>query len=89
MTPLEEAFHKVLFGAPPVPSFSFDPIIACFQMAVKQAKEEERQALLDALLASRIPKKGKHWNAGFNYAFTTLIGILQDRGQAEYPQVAE
>ena len=76
---VEEVLHEVLFGAPPVPGFSFEPIIACFKDAVLKAKQEERQAILDALLASRLPKRGKHWNAGFNHAFRILNSVLADR----------
>jgi len=87
--PIEDVLHETLFGVPPLPGYSFEPVVHCFRDAVVRAKQEERQAILDALLASRQPHKGKHWNAGFNAAFTTLTGILADRAQMDYQEAAE
>ncbi|MGB9366770.1 MAG: hypothetical protein WCE79_12250 [Xanthobacteraceae bacterium] len=85
---IEDALHEALFGVP-VKGFSFEPVVACFQDAVKRAKQEERQAILDALLASRTPKKGKHWNAGFNAAWMILMSALADRAQIDHQAAAE
>jgi len=81
--------HEVLFGEPPVRGFSFERVVTCFRDAVLRAKQEERQAILDALLASRAPKKGKHWKAGFNAAFMMLNSILVHRAQVDYQEAAE
>ena len=85
---IEDVLHEALFGAP-VKGFSFEPVVSCFQEAVLRAKQEERQAILDALLASRRLHKGKRRSAGFSIAFTTLMGILADRAQMEHQDAAE
>ncbi len=84
--PIEEVLYEALFGVPPVPGFSFEPVVLCFQEAVMKARAEERQAILDGFLAARPSKKGKHWNAGFDAAFMALNSIITDRERAEYPQ---
>ena len=78
--PSRTCCDEALFGAP-VEGFSFEPVVSCFQEAVLRAKQEERQAILDALLASTEAEEGEvRRNAGFNVAFMTLNGHTRRSG---------
>ena len=79
--------HEALFGAP-VKGFSFEPVVSCFQEAVLRAKQEERQAILDALLGFTKAAQRKASERGFQHRIhDVFMGILADRAQMEHQEV--
>jgi hypothetical protein len=87
MSDIEDIIHEALMGERrrPERDFSLAPVLACFHEAVRTARRQERQAILDAWLAARRQRTGKQWGE----AFMALVRILAERAENDSPQAAE
>jgi len=61
------------------PGVSFAPVYAFVANIVHIARGQERQTILDAVVAAREPGHSAEWNAGHDAALSAVIRILVER----------
>ena len=61
------------------PGVSFAPIYAFVSNIAHIARGQERQTILDSVLAGRDPKQTGEWKAGYDAALRAAIRILVER----------
>jgi hypothetical protein len=61
------------------PAFPFAPIYAFVSNIAHIARGQERQAILDAVVAAREPGHSEEWSAGHDAAVPAVIRILVER----------
>lgn len=58
---------------------SFAPVYSFVSAVAHMARGQERQTILDSVVAGREPGHGEEWNAGYDAALTAAIRILVER----------
>lgn len=77
--PIEDAINARADAERLTPGVSFAPIFAFVSSIAHIARGQERQTILDSVVAGREPGHGEEWNAGYDAALTAAIRILVER----------
>ena len=78
-TIIEDAIHARADAERAMPGVSFRPIYAFISNIAHIARGQERQTILDAVVAAREPGHSAEWNAGHDAAISAVIRILVER----------
>ena len=78
-TTIEDAIYARADAERKMPGVSFAPIYAFVSNIAHIARGQERQAILDAVIAAREPGHSAEWNAGHDAAVSAVIRILVER----------
>jgi hypothetical protein len=78
-TTIEDAIHARADAERAMPGVSFAPIYAFVSNIAHLARGQERQTILDAVLAGRDPKQTDEWKAGYDAALKAAMRILVER----------
>jgi len=77
--PIEDAINARADAERLTRGVSFAPIFAFVSSIAHIARGQERQTILDAVVAAREPGHGAEWNAGYDAALRVAIRILVER----------
>lgn len=78
-TTIEDAIYARADAERGTPGVSFAPIYAFVSNIAHIARGQERQTILDAVVAAREPGHSEEWNAGHDAAIAAVIRILVER----------
>jgi hypothetical protein len=76
---IEDAIDARADAERATPGVTFAPIYAFVANIAHIARGQERQAILDAVVADREPGHSAEWNAGHAAAVSAVIRILVER----------
>ena len=78
-TTIEDAIYARADAERGSPGVTFRPIYAFVSNIAHIARGQERQTILDAVVAAREPGHSDEWNAGHDAAISAVIRILVER----------
>lgn len=77
--PIEDAINARADAERAMPGVSFGPIYAFVSNIAHIARGQERQTILDSVIAGREPGRSEEYNAGYDAALRAAIRILVER----------
>jgi hypothetical protein len=77
--PIEDAIHARAAAERKTPGVSFEPVYAFVANIAHIARGQERQTILDAILAERPKGHSAEWKEGHDAAISAVIRILVGR----------
>lgn len=78
-TTIEDAIHARADAERAMPGVSFAPIYAFVSNIARIARGQERQTILNAVLAGRDVGQTEEWKAGYDAALKAAMRILVER----------